>query len=152
MATEPLASLKSSLYDKDFLVWTQETARLLRAGRPDKLDIDHLAEEVEDMGKSQRRERDNRLMRLILHLLEWRYQPNRRSGSWKRSIDVQRVEISRLLGDSASLRRTLPQAIAEVCPDAVRGASLETSLPAGQLSEQCPFTPDQILDRDFLPE
>ncbi len=152
MATEPLLTGNSTLYDEDFFAWTQETACLLRAGRLQEIDIAHLAEEIEDMGKSERRERDSRLTQLILHLLKWRYQPERRSASWKATITVQRIEILDLLDDSPSLRRSLQEAVAKAYGNAVSIGSTETSLPPDRFPAECPFTPDQILNRDFLPE
>ncbi len=142
----------AKLYDEDFLVWTEETARLLRAGRFDALDIEHLAEEIEDMGKSEKHELHTRLRTLIQHLLKWKHQAGNRSTSWRVTINDQRVEIEYVLGESPSLRPTLPQAIAKVYPQAVKGASLETGLAPETFPGTCPFTPQQILNEDFLPD
>jgi len=140
------------LYDQDFLLWTEETGRLLRAGRLDELDIEHIAEEIEDMGKSQKRELESRLTVLLMHLLKWGWQRDKRSGSWKGTVANQRAELRRLFRDSPSLKNQVTKAVAESYGDAVEGAILETALPAETFPKRCPFTPEQILDRDFLPE
>lgn len=139
------------LYDEDFLRWTEETVRLLRAGRADEVDAEHLAEEVEDMGRSQRRELKSRLRVLLAHLLKWGWQRDRRSTSWKGTVATQRTELRELLRDSPSLKGDLAESLAESYKDAVEQASLETDLPAGTFPERCPFTAEQILDREFFP-
>ena len=70
------------LYDQDFYAWTNEQAALLRAGRLSEADVEHIAEEIENMGKSEKRELVSRLRVLLLHLLKWQYQPTRRGKSW----------------------------------------------------------------------
>ena len=87
----PLKPASASLYDEDFAVWTAETARLLRAGRFDEVDIEHVAEEIEDMGKRDKRELHSRLTVLILHLLKWKWQPEKKSASWGSTIVTQRA-------------------------------------------------------------
>jgi hypothetical protein len=152
VSTKTLKPLAASLYDQDFATWTSETARLLRARRFDEVDIEHVAEEIEDMGKSEKRELLSRLSVLILHLLKWRHQPEKRSPGWQSTIVTQRVELERLLEDSPSLRRTIGASIAKVYHDAVDAASLETALPPRTFPRDCPFSGDQILDRKFLPD
>ena len=152
MQLKTVSPTLARLYDKDFLLWTEEIARLLRARRLDELDIEHIAEEIEDMGKSQRKELESRLAVLLVHLLKWGWQRDKRSNSWKATVANQRAEIRRLFRQSPSLRTHVPDSLAECYADAVEEASLETGLPADTLPQRCPFTPEQILDRDFLPE
>jgi hypothetical protein len=152
VSAKPLASPRGRLYDEDFLVWTQETARLLRARRLHQIDVEHVAEEIEDMGLSQKRELLSRLRTIILHLLKWSYQPGKRKGGWATTVDTQRAELETLLRHSPSLRRAVPESIQEVYPRAVGGASRETGLSRNTFPDRCPFTPEQILDEDFLPE
>jgi hypothetical protein len=140
------------LYDRDFVQWTEETARQLRVGRTDALDLEHLAEEIEDMGRSQRRELESRSRVLLVHLLKWGWQRDQRSSSWKATVANQRAELRPLLRDSPSLIGHLRESLADVYRDAVEEASLETGLPAAAFPERCPFTPEQLLDRAFLPE
>src|SRR3984893_586861 len=107
MGAKTLKPRPASLYDQDFAVWTSETARLLRAGRFDEVDIEHVAEEIEDMGKRDKRELHSRLTVLLLHLLKWNWQPDKQSPGSQSPIISQRAELQRLLEDSPSLRRTI---------------------------------------------
>jgi len=152
MGAKTLKPAAASLYDEDFAIWTAETARLLRACRFDEVDIEHVAEEIEDMGKRDKRELHRRLTMLILHLLKWKWQLEKQTRGWQATLLTQRAELDRLLEDSPSLRRAIPAAIAKVYPAVLRSAVLETGLPPEIFPSQCPFSPDQILDREFLPE
>jgi len=137
------------LYDQDFAVWTQQTARLLRAGRFTEIDIESLAEEVEDMGKRDRDEAHSRLRVLLAHLLKWQQQPEKRSRSWRSTIATQRVELGQVFRRSPSMMRVLDESLAEIYFDAVEQAAIETGLPADSFPRDCPFSVQQILDRAF---
>ena len=152
MGAKTLKPAAASLYDEDFAIWTAETARLLRAGRFDEVDIEHVAEEIEDMGKRDKRELHSRLTVLILHLLKWKWQPEKKSASRGSTIVTQRAELRRLFRQSPSLKAKVQDAVEDVYSDAMEGATVETGLPVRTFPRKCPFTPDQILDRDFLPE
>jgi len=152
MSSRALKSPAGSLYDEDFAAWTAETARRLRARRLAEVDLDHVAEEIEDMGKSQAREMESRLRVLLVHLLNWKAQPQKRSRSWRSTIDTQRVELRTVFRQSPSLRHRLPESVPEVYRDAVRAAGIETGLAARSFSRDCPFSVEQILDNDFLPD
>jgi len=152
MGSKTLKPAAASLYDEDFAVWTAETARLLRAGRLDEVDIEHVADEIEDMGKRDKRELHSRLTVLILDLLKWKWQPERQTRGWQSTLLTQRAELDRLLEDSPSLRRAIAAAVAKVYPAVLLSAALETGRPATVFPSECPFSPDQILDREFLPE
>jgi hypothetical protein len=151
MGAEPLIRPADRLYEEDFVEWARETARLLRSGRFDAMDVEHLAEEIEDMGISQEREALSRLRVLIVHLLKWRWQPEKRSRSWRSTIDVQRTEIEDVLRRSPSLRRSLSGLTVEAYPGAARRASIETGLSQNTFPAECPFSVAQILDPEFLP-
>ncbi len=97
----------ASLYDRDYYTWTLEQARALRERRTSDLDWANLAEEVEDLGKSERRELQNRLEVLLAHLLKWQFQPKRRSRSWSATIAVQRVKIRQLLDQNPGLKPSI---------------------------------------------
>ncbi len=140
------------LYDRDFFEWTQCNAALLRAGRFDRADIEHIAEELEDMGKRDQRELESRLQVLLAHLLKWKYQPAKRSSSWEGTIDTQRDEIERLLRQAPSLKHSLPNVLEEIHKKAVRNAAKETQIAPSVFPEACPFTIEQILDEEFLPQ
>jgi hypothetical protein len=150
MGAKTLKPRTASLYDQDFAVWTSETARLLRAGRFDEVDIEHVAEEIEDMGKRDKRELHSRLTVLLLHLLKWNSQPNKQSSGWQSTIITQRAELEQLFEDSPSLRRTIGAAVLKVYPAALRAAVVETGLPTATFPRDCPFTPEQLMDPSFL--
>jgi plasmid stabilization system protein ParE len=140
------------LYEQDFFGWTARNAELLRAGRFAEADLEHIAAEIEDMGKSERRELESRLSVVLSHLLKWRCQPNRRGRSWQATIRVQRTELMRLLADMPSLRLHLRERLPQVYPTAVEQAIAETDLSEDVFPPTCPFSLDQILDTNFLPE
>ena len=141
-------------YDVDFYGWTQEQALLLRAGQLAELDVEHLIEEIESMGRSERRQLINRFELLLMHLLKWHYQPDRRDTdgkSWLRTIREQRRKIPKLMRDNPSLKPLLEDCIRDAYDDARFGASDETGLLVSTFPELCPYTPEQILDMEFLP-
>jgi hypothetical protein len=146
------ASRPVVLYDEDFVEWARSTATLLRQRRFKDLDIDHAAEEIEDMGKREYRELESRLQVLLAHLLKWRLQPRKRSNSWRATIVTQRLEIQRTLRDSPSLRRRLLGDLEAIHRDSVKRAAAETGLRSGVFPEKCPFSIDQIFDEEFLGE
>ncbi len=152
MTAESLSRPAAKLYEEDFFAWGIETARLLREGRFDQLDIEHLAEEIEAMANRDRRELLSRLTVLILHLLKWGWQPKKRSGSWAATIVTQRTEIERVMEASPSLRRTLAPSLARVYRDAIKEAAAETGLPQDTFPRECPFSVAQVLDEEFLPQ
>ena len=114
MSTEVAKVPLQVLYEKDCVRWTEETARLLRAGAFDDLDIENLAEEIEDMGKSRRRELHSRLRVLVSHLLKWQFQVDKRSPSWESTIFEQREEIADVMEESPSLRRAASAGINKI--------------------------------------
>ena len=139
-------------YDDDFFAWTQEQARLLRDGELADVDVENLAEEIESMGRSDRREIRNRLVVLLGHLLKWQFQSNSRSTSWSGTIVEQRQQIDSIIADSPSLRQVVPEALDVAYSRARRRAAAETGLPEAVFPVSCPYTPDQILSEEFLPE
>ena len=138
-------------YEQDFYAWTQRTAALLRAGRFDEADIDHVAEEIEDMGRRDVRELNRRVQILLAHLLKWQTQSDQRSRSWRSTITVQRLELEGLLAQSPSLRPKLESGLGNNYARAVKRAVAETDLAADRFPPACPYRVDQILDEDFLP-
>ena len=148
MSTEP------DLYEQDFYAWTQEQATKLRSSELATLDLEHLAEEIESMGRSERREFLNRLAVLLAHLLKWRYQPERRGSgkSWRATIKEQRRQVRRVLKDSPSLHHGLENNFAEAYGDAIQKVVRETPLEETDLPEECPFTLEQVLDTEYWPD
>ncbi len=151
MRARALQSPPLSLYDTDFAAWTEETARLLRAGRFREVDLDHVAEEIEDMGKRDSREVESRLRILLVHLLKRKFQPHKRSRSWSSTIGNQRVELQQTFVQSPSLRRLPAKSLEHVYRDAVRLVALETGLSPKRFPAECPFRAEQMLDHDFPP-
>ena len=110
---------KSTLYDRDFYAWSAQQAELLRAGKLREADIEHIAEEIETMGRTEKRELVSRLAVLLLHLLKWKFQPAKRGASWEASIRVQRNRLADHLDDNPSLRPLLAKALSAAYRDAV---------------------------------
>jgi len=143
-----------SSYDEDFVAWTQHQATMLREGKWDQIDLLNLAEEIESLGNSVRRELSSRLRILVVHLLKWRYQPERRieGHSWETTINMQRNDIDDLLHDSPSLRSQVQERLTQQYGKARRQALRETRLVESAVPESCPWTAEQILDDDFWPD
>ena len=144
--------MSNSLYEQDFYAWANEQARLLRAGKLSEADIEHIAEEIESMGRSEKRELVNSLIVLLQHMLKWQFQSGRRGSSWEATIAVQRHALERHLDDNPSLRSALPVALEQAYRDAVLEAAGETGLPRATFPVACPWTFEQIMTEDFLPE
>jgi len=141
----------AELYDRDFAEWTRHNAELLRSGRASEADLEHIAEEIEDMGKRERRSLHTRCVRLIEHLLKWQYQPERRGSSWTRTIVLQRRGIRRLLDENPSFLPALAEIVAEAYDDAAAVMSAVTKRPRNELPASCPFTLEQVLSEGYLP-
>jgi hypothetical protein len=142
----------SQLYDQDFNLWIEQTVRQLQGGDLGGLDREHLIEEIADMGRNNKREVFSRLKVLLIHLLKWRYQPGKRTPSWLNTIDEQRDQLALILADSPSLKPFFQEIFGDCYQKAIRGAVNETGLGKQVFPVECPFTPDQVLDLDFLPD
>jgi hypothetical protein len=138
-------------YETDFYAWTREQADLARRGSVNALDLTNIAEELESMGRSERRALASQLERLMAHLLKWRYQPDRRSRSWRRSIRDSRRQIERLLTDSPSLAGEMPTLIEAEWQPATRWASDETGIDQRAFPADCPWSEAELLDPAFAP-
>ncbi len=142
----------TGLYHADYYGWTQEQAALLKSGQLQALDRDHLAEEIEAMGKSQQRELESRLKILFMHLLKWQYQPAYRGNSWRYSIEEQRSELADHLADNPSLRARLPEALERAYRYARLAAAKETGLVKDQFPQTRPWSFEQAMDNDYWPD
>ncbi|PSB14057.1 DUF29 domain-containing protein [filamentous cyanobacterium CCP1] len=143
--------MDKTLYDRDFYQWLTETAYLLAEGRLSELDVTNLVDEIESMGKSQKRAIESYLSVLLLHLLKWNYQPDRRSGSWKSSIRNSRRAIQKRVQESPSLKPYCESVFLECYDLARENAADETGLPIDLFPESPPFTIEQALSEKFLP-
>ena len=144
--------METGLYDKDFYQWALKNAELMRQGKLSEIDVENIAEELESMGKSQKRELMSRLRVLLMHLLKWRYEPERRGRSWIETIGAQRADISLLIKDSPSLKHKIEESLEEAYRLAQRSFEKETGIAKKKLPASCPYTFDQAMDNDFWPE
>ena len=137
-------------YTTDFYAWTQQQAKLLRNKEIDQIDWQNIAEEIEDMGRSEKRQLESRLEILIMHLLKWQFQPNLRSRSWQLTIKEQRLRLAKLLRENPSLKSSLDDLKEKIYPLAVISAEKETGL--SSFPETCPYEIIDMLSAEFLPE
>jgi len=147
-----MEEVMTTLYDDDFYGWSQEQANLLRTKRFNELDAENLLEEIEAMGRSERRELESRLEKLLSHLLKWQYQPSRRGKSWLLTIKEQRRKFVDCLNENPSLRNKKEERLIIVYQYARLSAEKETNLSESVFPDQCPWTFDQIMDNGFFPE
>jgi Domain of unknown function DUF29 len=138
-------------YDTDFDAWSQAQAQALRAKDWAALDVEHLAEEVEELRKTERKAVRSQLRRLTSHLLKWAHQTGRRSDSWQTTIEDARRLVADWLDDGRGLVERLPTLLAEAYPRARREAAKDTGLPLAAFPDPCPWTVEQVLDEDFWP-
>lgn len=143
--------MDKSLHETDFYAWTRQQAAFLREGRLAESDIANIAEEIEDMGKSLKRELENRLKILFIYLLKWQYQPGYRGNSWRYSIEEQRAELADHIADNPSLKHKLPEAVQRGYKYAANGAAKETGLAKTTFPESCPWSFEQAMDSEFFP-
>ena len=143
--------MNSVLYDTDFDAWLAQQVAALRAHAWADVDAEHLAEEIEDVRKSERRAVTSQLVLILSHLLKWHHQPERHSTSWHDTIANGRVLIQGALEDNATLRRDLPALMSAAYSKARRLAIKDTKLNDRIFASTCPWTPEQVLDEDFWP-
>jgi hypothetical protein len=141
--------MPANLYETDFYAWTVEQSKLLKEGDFKHLDIPNLVEEIESLGKQERRELESRLGILIGHLLKWDYQPDKRSKSWRATIREQRRAAQKLISQNPSLKPYLSEAIADAYESGLDLVIKETPLDYEDLPESCPYTSEQLFDPDF---
>jgi hypothetical protein len=143
----------SITYQQDFYAWALEQADLLKQKRFSEIDLEHLVEEIEDMGKSEKRALESYIEILLMHLLKWEYQPyyiGRRS--WELTIIEQRKRISWHLKENPGLKSKLPEAIEHAYELAKSGAEKETGIPISRYPDTCPWTYEQFINSEFWPE
>lgn len=139
------------LYEADFVRWIETTAAQLRAQNYASIDWENLIEEIEDRSRRERKALKSNLIMLLLHLLKWQYQPERRTGSWRGSIREHRRPINDDLKDSPSLAPYLQAVWSECYVNIREQATDETELPLETFPLLCPYLPEQVLDSQFLP-
>ena len=139
-------------HDRDIHAWATQNAEWLRQGRLADIDTTHIAEELDSMGRSLRRELNSRLRVLLVHLLKWRHQPQRRGASWRLTIRNQRTEIRELLEESPSLNAQVQDLFIRQYREARELAALETELPETTFPTECPFTLEETLSPGYWPD
>ena len=140
-------------YETDVVAWANEQAGFVRAGRFDQLDLEHIAEEIEDVGKSEQRELASRMAVLMAHLLKWEHQPARRSKSWQYTLTTQRKEVAYVISEAPSLRTKFSDErwLDIVWSKAKSQAESETGLDIDTFPEVCPWPISDVLSEGWLP-
>lgn len=140
------------LYDLDFNLWLETTTVQLRERDLENLDWDNLIEEIETLGRSEKAALESNLEIVLMHLLKYKYQPEKRSNSWRYTIYEHRSRIFKSLKNSPSLKRYLEEVFDECYLEGRKKASLETGLPITTFLDRCPFSQDEVLDPEFSPD
>jgi hypothetical protein len=141
-----------ALYEEDYYLWLENTAQLLRDGKLSELDLPNLIEEIEDMGRSEKRAVKSNLIRILQHLLKWKYQPEKQSDSWLSTIVEHRQRIILAFEDSPSLKNYYLEVFNKCYQDARKNAATETRLPLETFPNQSPFTIEDTLNPNYLPD
>ena len=141
-------------YESDVVAWAKEQAALIRTGQFDQLDLTHIAEEIEDVGKREQRELASRVAVLLAHILKWKFQPQKRSISWTLTIKEQRRLLVRRVQKTPSLSPMLsdPEWVDEIWVDAKALAEKETGLDMSTYPEICPWSMADVLTPEWLPD
>jgi Domain of unknown function DUF29 len=147
----PQETMSSELYDQDFYQWIETTAKLLRDRNFSALDMDNLIEEIETMGRNEKRSLKSALEVLLMHLLKYKYQPEKRTNSWKSTIREQRNRLTEYLEESPSLKSYFQQVFTQSYHKSRALAADETGLSIKIFPKESPFTIEQIFDFDYLP-
>lgn len=137
------------LYDLDFHSWLMEQADAIRRRSANEIDWENLAEEVESLGRSERRGLESHLALIMSHLLKWEHQPSRRGRSWQKTIRDNRLIAPMILKDSPSLKSALPAIFASAYAQARRDAASDMEREETTLPDDPPFTLEQVLDSRF---
>ena len=149
-ATAPAATEKERAgYDGDFYTWSQQQGRLVREGRWSEVDRENVAEEIESLGREQFNKLESAIRVILIHILKWDHQPEKRSRSWAVSIATQRAELEDILGDNPGLRPRIGEAIFRAYRKARLQAINETGLKKSAFTDACPYSFDDIASRPF---
>ena len=139
-------------YDGDYFAWSEDQAAKIRAAKPKGVDWENVAEEIESLGRSDKRAIESNLTVILVHLLKRAFQPEKQKSGWDGSIFEHRQRILALIKESPSLRSYPGKALAGEYRIARRKAAGETGLAESTFPRTCPFTIEQVLDPDFYPE
>jgi Domain of unknown function DUF29 len=149
---DPVTEERPSLYERDFCLWVEEQARLLRQGTLERLDVANLVEEIEELGIGAKKAIKSNLVIVLLHLLKHEFQPKRRSRSWLDSILEHRQRQRDDLEQSPSLRDHLEAVFPRAYADARARAISQTGLSERAFPPISTYSLEQVLDPKFLPD
>jgi hypothetical protein len=138
-------------YDRDFYSWSLEQARLVREGHWNAIDRENVAEEIESLGREQFNKLESAIRVLLVHMLKWDHQPDRRSRSWVLSIEAQRVELDDVFSDNPGLKPRIAEAIGRAYRKARIEAAKENGMEKAAFPDQCPYSWDDVVSRAFSP-
>lgn len=144
--------MESALYDQDFYLWLTQTSQFLKTGEFHQLDLPNLIEEIEDMGKSQKKAIKSNLRVILWHLLKYQYQPEKRTKSWRLTIYKHRDRLQDSFAESPSLKNFFQEVFDECYQKARETASQETELLITVFPKICPFSQEETLDKNYLPD
>lgn len=139
-------------HDLDFYGWAMENAQLLRQKKMDEIDFENIAEELESMGASEKRELISRFAQLLMHLLKGHFQPALQGKSWEITLREQRRAVRRLIKENPSFKSKISDCITDAYEDAIDMSIKETGLDEKTFPTECPYTFDQIMNDQFYPE
>lgn len=150
----------AQIYDTDFTAWATQTVQLLKHGKFADIDLDHLIEELEGVGHSNRDELVSRFVILIAHLLKWQFQLKQLDklfGQFEKfssyeNINKNRIQIKIKIKRNPSLKSFIKEAVEEAYPDAIDLAHKDTNLPIATFPQVCPYSIEQIMGDSFFPE
>ncbi len=151
-ANLPTEASDLPLYEQDYCLWLQSAIEALRSRRLEAVDIDNLVEELEDLGRREKKAVYSDLRVLLIHLLKWKYQPQKRTNSWRVTIAEHRQRLEESFEVSPSLRRYYQECFAQCYQAARRGSSAQTGMPVDNFPGECPFKLKQVLDLSWLPD
>lgn len=142
----------NAIYETDFYGWIQQQAALLKGRQFEAVDLANIIEEIESMGRSEKRTLQSRLAVLLQHLLKWKYQSFRKSRSWQLSIEEQRIRFTEVLNENPSLKPHLNDILIDAYRLAVIKAAKETKLDKKRFPSICPWSWEEINDSEFYPD
>jgi len=146
------ASVVNQLYQQDFYLWLEQTVQDLKAGNLTELDLVNLIDEVESMGNNEKQSIESNLEVVLMHLIKYKYQSEKRTNSWLFTILKHRRRLHKSFKSSPSLKRHFLQEFEDCYNGARELASVETGIPIKTFPTESPFSPEQVLDKSYLPE
>ena len=144
--------ISNSIYEKDYYLWLETTAKQLKQGDFSAIEIDYLIEEIETMGRKEKNALSSNLQILLMHLLKYKYQPEKRSNSWRFTIFEHRDRLIELFEESPSLKPYFEEVMNKCYGKARKKAAIETGMDIDIFPTELPFSLDEVLDTEYLPD